>query len=539
MSWRRLLSTILLLLLVVPGLNAQQPSGQTPPQSWRISGKVVDARSGADLARCSVQIDPVTGRGESHALVTSDDGQFTFDGLPQGKYRLSASKRGYLTQAFEEHGDYSTAIAVGPDLVSEGLIFKVTPRAILTGLITDDRGEPLRGAQVRLFEDQDRIGIRSTEMRQMAVTDDRGIYEISNIGPGNYYLAVSAQPWYARHPQRQNGEPEDESVSPLDVAYPTTFYPQVTDSEEATPIPIKGGERLEANVTLTAQQAMRLRIKLPTADPDHPGPYNVELSQPLFGEPQQLVSGMQRMENGDLEISGILPGHYDVALTHFEPRGGPSETTRFQADVAAGATELAAADNPSDVTVAGKVTSSDGKIPSGSIMFRSALHPGRVHPAVLNQTGEFSVNVPPGDYEVIGQISQMYLAHIASLDGEIKGHVLSVKAGESPNLQIIAGTGFGQIDGVARRGGQPASGVMVLLAPDDNVTLFYRDQSDSDGTFTLENIVPGHYHLLAVERGWELEWANRDVLKVFLQKSVPVEVRTNDKLTRTVEVQSR
>jgi hypothetical protein len=52
-------------------------------------------------------------------------------------------------------------------------------------------------------------------------------------------------------------------------------------------------------------------------------------------------------------------------------------------------------------------------------------------------------------------------------------------------------------------------------------------------------VVPGRYRLLAVERGWELEWANHDVLNAFLKKSVPVEVRANDKLTKTVEVQSR
>jgi hypothetical protein len=57
--------------------------------------------------------------------------------------------------------------------------------------------------------------------------------------------------------------------------------------------------------------------------------------------------------------------------------------------------------------------------------------------------------------------------------------------------------GFGQIDGVAKRGDQPAGGVMVLLVPDENLILFRRDQSDSDGTFTLGNIVPGRYRLLA------------------------------------------
>jgi hypothetical protein len=82
---------------------------------------------------------------------------------------------------------------------------------------------------------------------------------------------------------------------------------------------------------------------------------------------------------------------------------------------------------------------------------------------------------------------------------------------------------------------------MVLLAPEDpknNEILFRRDQSDSDGTFTIPNIVPGRYRLLAIERGWELEWANPAVLQAFLTKSIPVEVKSGDHLNQQVEVQT-
>ena len=87
---------------------------------------------------------------------------------------------------------------MGPELKSEGLIFKATPEAVISGVVTDEGGDPLRRAQVRLFKDQERLGLQSMVQHQLVMTDDRGIYEIPNIGPGNYYLAVSAQPWYAQ-----------------------------------------------------------------------------------------------------------------------------------------------------------------------------------------------------------------------------------------------------------------------------------------------------------------------------------------------------
>jgi hypothetical protein len=394
----------------------------------------------------------------------------------------------------------------------------------------------VRRAQVRLFKDENRFGIRSTVLRQTVATDDRGVYELARINPGDYYVAVSGRPWYAQaaaHSQpNENGQ---ESASPFDVAYPTTFYPQATDSEDATPIPIRGGERIQADVTLNAQPSVHFRIRLPVEDKE--GGRSLMMLQSIFGQLEPVSSFTQSIQNGALEISGIPPGHYDFTWSHNGP-GGPVTETHFSGVVTSSTTELTPGDAESEVTVTGKVTSVDGKTPSGGITLRPNRQ-GRAYTAMLDKAGEFDMKVPPGDYEIVGQIPQMYLARLTAQDGAVKNRVLTVKAGSTPRLELLASRGFGQIDGVAMRGEQPASGVMVLLAPDDNPVLFRRDQSDSDGTFTLANVVPGHYRLLAVERGWELEWANRDVLNAFLKRSVPVEVRANDKLTRTVEVQSR
>jgi hypothetical protein len=144
---------------------------------------------------------------------------------------------------------------------------------------------------------------------------------------------------------------------------------------------------------------------------------------------------------------------------------------------------------------------------------------------------------------VVGGISGMYIANVKAQGASaLAGRMLTVKSGDSPKLEIVAGAGHGEIDGTALRAGKPVSGVMVLLAPEDpknNEILFRRDQSDSDGTFTVQNIVPGRYRLLAIEKGWELEWANPAVLQAFLAKSVPVEVKPGDHLVQSVEAQTR
>ncbi len=512
--------------------------------SFTMSGKVVDGRSGQPVARCVVEINPTTQRTASLSVMTGDDGHFVFRGLAAGKYQLSAAHRGYLTQSYQAHESFSTAVAVGPGLASDDLLFPLTPQSIVYGIVTDEAGDPIRRARVRLFADRGQDGIRSTLSRQGTTTDDLGKYELAEIPPGNYYLAVTAQPWYAHGvgelhfvepPQARAADEAPDSA--LDVAYPTTFYPNATDSGEATPIPLRGGEHLEMNMTLNAQHALRLRVPVPHVEG---GNFNITLAQSIFGIPETVTTGIQANQDGVLEIDGVLPGRYDVTLQLFgnTPNAGP---THFSADVAAGATTFSEAETVDEVTVTGKVSGLEGKVPQAGIALLSR-HPQHNYYAQLDDSGGFSVKVPPGDYEVIGHIPRNYLARVASENAPVHGRMLEVKSGASPTLAIAAGTGYGTIEGFVTSGSQRPGGVMVLLAPEDakdNQILFRRDQSDSDGSFSLNNIIPGRYRLLAIDQGWDLAWNDSNVLSAFVSKSIPIQVHEGEKQKQLVEVQPR
>jgi hypothetical protein len=81
---------------------------------------------------------------------------------------------------------------------------------------------------------------------------------------------------------------------------------------------------------------------------------------------------------------------------------------------------------------------------------------------------------------------------------------------------------------------------MIVLVPSDpvhNQSLFRRDQSDSDGTFTLASVKPGKYTLLAIANGWDLEWMNPAVIKPYLLAGETLEVQENGKYDVKVRVQ--
>jgi hypothetical protein len=527
-----------LLFFCCLGWTQQLPPVHPAAATYRISGKVVDARSGAALARCSVQIADVKFRSQSQTQLTGSDGSFAFNGLPRGKYSLTAQRRGYLEQSYEEHEQFSTAIAVGPGLASEDLTFRIVAEGVIAGTITDEAGEPVRGAQVRLFEDQDANGVRTTQMHQSVVTDDRGAYEFSELRPGAYYVVATARPWYSQRLQHFNSTGGSSDVAQnqaLDLAYPATFYPGVTDQDSATPIPVKGGERIQADLTMAAQPALRLHLAASPGgtgqDPGRNQGVSLSLTQSIFGQTEVLPTQMTTRPDGSADIEGVLPGHYEVTMNRFGSGERGANAKHFDADVSGGTTELSEDLGAAEIAVTGKVVSLTGKLsPRAGILLRVPRGRSQEY-AALNEAGEFTAHVQPGTWEVIGNIEDMYIAGIKVQGATIAGRMLTVKPDDAPKLEIVAARGHAEIEGTALRGDKPASAVMVLLAPEDpknNEILFRRDQSDSDGTFDLPNVVPGKYRLLAIERGWDLEWANPPVLQAFLAKSIPIEVKSGD-----------
>ena len=81
---------------------------------------------------------------------------------------------------------------------------------------------------------------------------------------------------------------------------------------------------------------------------------------------------------------------------------------------------------------------------------------------------------------------------------------------------------------IALLDGKPVSQTAVLLLPNNpthNLILFRRDQSDSDGTFTLRHILPGDYTVIAIADGWDLEWNDPSVRKAYVAGGVKIHIQ--------------
>jgi hypothetical protein len=78
--------------------------------------------------------------------------------------------------------------------------------------------------------------------------------------------------------------------------------------------------------------------------------------------------------------------------------------------------------------------------------------------------------------------------------------------------------------------------VLVPTEPEAMRSLARRDQSDSDGSFSLHDVAPGVYTVVAIENGWDLDWARPEVIGRYLPHGVAVTVtERSGKLVRMAE----
>ncbi|MBO0912518.1 MAG: carboxypeptidase regulatory-like domain-containing protein [Acidobacteria bacterium] len=532
------------LILAALAANAQI-SSTSPARAYRISGTVVNASTGQVLSKMAVSVGPAEG-GSATTVTSAEDGHFTFGKLKPGKYWLEAQGHGFSQQRFDQHEEFSTAIAVGPGLDSEHLVFRLRPDARITGTITDDGNEPVAQANVMLFRTGVEAGVNTTQTRGQTNTDDQGSYHFGHIAPGNYYIAVSGRPWYAQNQAQVQGSigkiaaSAEEMGREFDVTYPVTYYPGVTDPAAATPLVVKQGDRVEANIELTAVPALHVRIRASGVDPSQGVGMNA--MQQLFGNASVAVPmTFNVIGPGEFELSGVPPGEFRLSLQTW----GKNPSAREQEINLSDDSEIDAPSGSTFASVTGVVQLESGRAVTGpaSVQLLNRSTNERLS-AQISAKGEFAFNtnqVRPGQYQVsVGGVAQSLVKSLSSSGATATGHEVDIGPAASVQLKITLSEGVGRVDGTALRDGQPSSGAMIVLVPDDlehDSELIRRDQSDSDGTFTLYNVLPGKYRVVAIQNGWDLPWLSPGIFAPYLKAGEVVRVEPREKYNIKVNAQ--
>jgi hypothetical protein len=160
------------------------------------------------------------------------------------------------------------------------------------------------------------------------------------------------------------------------------------------------------------------------------------------------------------------------------------------------------------------------------------LSHGHPENAEMQRGGRFSFPaVAPGTWTLSAEDGGNVLPVVAIGTGSETqvGNVLAVR--DRP-LDIVAtlGQGTTSVDGIAQKGDKGFAGAMIVLVPKETAlldALTRRDQSDSDGSFSLKQVIAGKYTVVAIENGWDLDWSKPEVIARYLTKGTAVTVTDN------------
>ena len=492
--------------------------------------------------------------GSGRTTSTDADGNFQVNNLEPALYLVNANAPAYTSVPSDPNAPayYRIGDSVNLQLVRGGVI---------TGAVTNSSGEPLVAVRVRATMTRDTKG-KSTRLPYVysmeQSTDDRGIYRIYGLVPGNYLVSAGG---YGSQAFQFN---------PYDTDVPT--YAPSSTRDDAAEVNVSAGEETNVDIRYRGEQGHSISGTVKVA-----GTSGSSVSLlPAGTTIMPATNTFQEPGGRGFAFNGVADGEYVLIAEEFAPTGTPtpmmtvSEPKRV---IVKGANVSGVELIPIPLALisgrlvlqASKLTECEGKRPpllSETLvqLKRPEVDPEKDGP-VLRQNygtsaspdanGAFTLrNVSPGKYQFEPRFyaRYWYLQSITwraapasgprsqtSRASDAAATWTTVKSGDQlNNLTITLAEGAASIRGKTTVADPPVSATLFLVPaePDkaDDVLRFFVTEIAADGTFALNNLPPGRY--------WLLTQTNTDAQLAKLAKLREPEAATaRTKLRRAAETQ--
>ncbi|GMV21687.1 MAG: hypothetical protein AMXMBFR57_16360 [Acidimicrobiia bacterium] len=192
----------------VPSRAGAPQDAPSPPTSAVVLGQVVDGDTGQPVADAVVSVtvssrqagasgglagNVTPGAGGARRVLTTAEGRFVIRDLPAGTVQMTVTASGYLNGSY---GQTRPGGAPEPLRIRDGEAaltarLRIWRTSSITGVVRDARGEPLVRQQVRALFKTFQRGQPRVSARAVALTDDRGVYYLSGLQPGDYLVSVA------------------------------------------------------------------------------------------------------------------------------------------------------------------------------------------------------------------------------------------------------------------------------------------------------------------------------------------------------------
>jgi uncharacterized protein (DUF2141 family) len=302
--------------------------GLNAPNAINVSGQNVMMVNGAQVNGVSLQ----------RTLITDAQGNFSFDKVPAGEYTVSVSRDQYLATSYgqKKYNRPGSTIVLGD---GQKISIKVPMQrgGVITGMITGEDGEPLINAQVRAMRYDTSSGFRRLQSNGYANTDDRGVYRMFGLQPGDYIVAatqnqsditidrmlgdiqtVEAAVAAANLQGGTPGQPVTVSVpitllapGEAPAGYAPTYYPSATSVAGAINVSVSAGEE-KSGVDVSVQYVRAGNVQGSVAGMPQSGVVQITsvASDPALagnGSPSTRVG-----QDGRFTLRNLAPGQYTL-----------------------------------------------------------------------------------------------------------------------------------------------------------------------------------------------------------------------------------
>jgi len=508
---RSLLCLCLLVLYSFSG-SAQTPS-KAPTAS--ISGRVtVDGEGvGGITVAASTSGSPLDNRTVAKTT-TDDDGKYQLTGLTAGQFTITPLAKAFVVSTSGAYKQPGQSITVAEGETITKIDFALVRGGVITGRITDTDGRPVIGERVNFVAkdgpDTSNFAVFDGSRNR---TDDRGIYRIYGLSPGNYKVSIG----------QAAGASNMAIMGMGGSQYTKTFYPGVAEEAKATILEINEGKEI-SNIDIVARKSGRgstVSGRVVDADSGQPVP-NVYVVHSSFNEATQQLGGMnfsgsQTDANGKFRLENVQPGHYAAYMlavgdntssysdqTPFDVSDGDVSGLEIKVHRGATISGVAVIENNFDAAVAsllqtvsliafsntkgGAPSFSRSQIIDGRFTF-SGLAPGKVQ---INMVG---FPTPAKGLTLVR----------TEVDGIEQREGFEVSAGAKiTGVRLVFAYGAGSIRGEVRaEGGTLPSGLtlQVILRSATAGARPFSGAADARGHFVVENIPPGTYEVSVMTFG--------------------------------------
>ena len=557
-------------------LSALEPTSAQPQRDVRreatgtgvISGRITDDSPDArPLRRAAVTLSS-TALMTSRRATTRDDGSYMFDGLPPGAYGLSVYRSGYMRteHGARRPGGTGAALSLAAGQRIADVVIRLPRYSAITGTIYDQDGEPAVGVSVEAMRYTMRTGRRtlSNVYGQPARTDDRGVYRLDGLTPGEYYVAAGPSP----------------SRGPLDVVQLTTtgvdrvlqmlkspasagppiapeterrsyapvFYPGTTDLAGATVFKLGlGEERGGADMRLQLVPVGRITGAVTSADGTPATTGSVAITPVIEPNSMDLFSptaiGAGTIDGqGRFEFPAVAPGRYQLVANVPDGKDGRSWGT-VELTVDGGDRDVTISMQPGG-RISGRVvlTGSNLKPPASLTTIRLTATSASAHlgtafataTAAVQADGTFMLGpVAPGFYRLSANspLPPGWAARSLIIgDGDLFDRAILLRAGIHTTDVVLTYTDRPtELSGTLQTpaGDATADYFIVVFSADKSLwTSMSRRQTmarpASSGRYVVSNLPPGDYLVAAVTDVEQGSWFDPAFLEQLLPAAVKV-----------------